>query len=238
MRRENALLRERLVADRLAAVVAHEISDPLSSVVTNAKLLVRRLKSIDLTEDCRQNLRSLETIAAEAGRCRDVVSNLLAFSRPQSPEKSWVDIGPLIERSVLKSDMMLQMAGVTMQTDVENDLPAVWIDAAQLIEAVAELISNACEAMVGGGDIKIRSFRRDDMVVVEVEDNGPGMSKQVVRRACEPFFSTYDPGTRFGLGLAVVHEIVDHHGGRIDISSELGTGSRIALMIPMAGEAR
>lgn len=221
---------------KLAAVVAHEINNPLSSVVTYAKILVRRLRSQDeLTDDCRENLDYLESIASEAARCGEIVSQLLSFARRRDGEFAPTDVNPVVEKALFLLHHKIEMAGVSSSTRLEPNLPLVFGDAGQIQQALMALLINAVQVLeASGGEVSIETRRTRGGVDIVVEDNGPGMEPEVAQHAFEPFFTTKQQGAGVGLGLSVVYGIIERHNGRIELDTKPGKGCRFTLFFPEA----
>ncbi len=218
---------------KLAAVVAHEINNPLASVVTYAKIIIRRLKRQgDLTDECTENLEYLESIASEASRCGEIVSQLLAFARRKGGEFSPANINHIIEKALFLINHQLEINGVETKTDLQPDIPSVIADQAQIQQALMALLINATQVLGQGELITLTSRSVDQGVEITVADNGPGMSADVARHAFEPFFTTKEQGDGVGLGLSVVYGIVERHGGHIDLETAPDDGCRFTLFLP------
>jgi len=218
---------------KLAAVVAHEINNPLASVVTYARLVIRRLKSREVTEDCQQNLKYLDSIASEAGRCGEIVSRLLAFSRRDSGVFEPTDLNQVIEQSLFLINHQMEINGVEIRRESASDLPRIEADGNQLQQAIMALLINAAQAMSEGGHVNIITRSADKSVELEVVDDGPGMEPDVARHAFEPFYTTKDDGHGVGLGLSVVYGIVERHGGQIELQTSPGQGCRFLITLPV-----
>lgn len=218
---------------RLAAVVAHEINNPLSSVVTYAKIMIRRQEGRPATEDVQDSLQYLNSIASEAARCGEIVSQLLSFARQRGGEFTKVNVNPVVEKSIFLVHHKLDMASVKPVLDLQADLPDIYADGSQVQQALMALLINSCEAMEKGGQVTIRTRQTEDGVRVVVEDNGPGMPPEVAAHAFEPFFTTKTAGSGVGLGLAVVYGIVQRHGGDIDLKTAPGVGCRFSITLPL-----
>jgi len=217
---------------RLSAVVAHEINNPLASVVTYAKILVRRTRDREKIEDYRENQQYLESIISEATRCGDIVSQLLSFARQPTGEFIQANLNSIVERVLFLTKHKLEMGELESAAELDASLPMVRLDPARIQQALMALIINACEVMEPGGRVVVRTRQGDGGVVLEVEDNGPGMTPEVAERAFEPFFSTKSQGSGLGLGLAVVYSIVKSHEGRIDLVTAPGAGCRFSIFLP------
>jgi len=220
---------------RLAAVVAHEINNPLSSVVTYAKILVRRLQSKELDDECRENLEYLESIASEASRCGEIVAQLLSFARRGGGEFTAVDINQVVDRAVFLTKHTLELAEVSCELELEEDMPTVRADPGQIQQALMALLINAGEAVEKGGRVQVTTTTCVEGVEIAVEDDGPGMDPDVARRVFEPFFTTKDGSSGVGLGLAVVYGIVERHGGKVELTTAPGKGCRFAVVLPIDG---
>lgn len=216
---------------RLAAVVAHEINNPLSSVVTYAKILLRRLAAKEETKEGAQSAQYLESIASEASRCGEIVASLLSFARQHGGEFEPVSLSSVVEKSVFLVNHKLEMSGVSVVLELAS-LPAIRADAGQLQQALMALLINACEAMERGGTVTIRTRAWERGQILEVQDTGAGMSPDVADKAFEPFFTTKSATSGVGLGLSVVYGIVRRHGGTIDLKTEPGKGCRLTLLLP------
>lgn len=218
---------------KLAAVVAHEINNPLASVVTYAKIIVRRLKRQDvLTDECMENLEYLESIASEASRCGEIVSQLLAFARRRGGEFGPAEVNQIIDKALFLINHQLEINGVETRTDLQPDLPSIIADPAQIQQALMALLINATQVLDQGEVISLATRALDDGVEIIVGDSGPGMSEDIARHAFEPFFTTKEQGDGVGLGLSVVYGIIERHGGRIDLDTAPGEGCRFTLFLP------
>ncbi len=218
---------------KLAAVVAHEINNPLASVVTYAKIIIRRLKRQgDLTDECTENLEYLESIASEASRCGEIVSQLLAFARRRGGEFSPADVNQIVEKALFLINHQLEINGVEAKTDLQPDLPSIIADQAQIQQALMALLINATQVLDQGENITLITRAVDRGVEITISDTGPGMSADVARHAFEPFFTTKDQGDGVGLGLSVVYGIVERHGGHIDLKTAPGEGCHFTLFLP------
>ncbi|HRX49911.1 MAG TPA: ATP-binding protein, partial [Candidatus Krumholzibacteria bacterium] len=218
---------------KLAAVVAHEINNPLASVVTYAKLIARRIRTRDLTDECKENLTYLDSIASEAGRCGEIVSRLLAFSRRDSGEYGPTDLNKVVEQSLFLVKHQLEISAVEAHVDVDAALPEVEADANQIQQALLALLINATQAIESGGNVHLATRRVDGGVQIEVRDDGPGMPPEVAGHAFEPFYTTKEEGQGVGLGLSVVYGIVERHHGRIELETAPGKGCRFLITLPV-----
>ena len=218
---------------KLAAVVAHEINNPLASVVTYAKIVVRRLKKQDyLNVECVENLAYLESIASEATRCGEIVSQLLAFARRKPGQFSQIDVNSLVDKALFLVNHKIKLANIATESNLSETQPEIVGDPSQFQQALMALLINACQAMADGGEISLTTRPTTDGVEIEIRDNGPGMTAEVAQHAFEPFYTTKEQGSGVGLGLSVVYGIVERHGGRVDLDTAPGDGCRFTLFFP------
>ncbi len=223
---------------KLAAVVAHEINNPLASVVTYSKVLLRRqTKRAASTAEERESLQILEAIASESARCGEIVSNLLLFARRTGSRMEPSDINEIVRRSLFLIKHKMDLAQVKAETRLDPELSLLVCDPAQVEQALLALAINAVEAMPGGGTLSVATARTaDGGVRLELADTGVGMDEDVRRHIFEPFFTTKHDreGRGLGLGLAVVYGIVQRHNGTIEVASAPGEGTRFTVTLPQA----
>jgi two-component system NtrC family sensor kinase len=217
---------------KLAAMVAHEINNPLAGVRTYVRLLRRQMETEMPPRDEAE--RVLEIVDTEVGRCGDIVRNLLTFSRAGSAHFAAEDLGPLLARCEQLLRHQAQISGVTLRLETEPDLPRVECDAAQVQQMVLALAINALEAMPTGGSATFSARRSGEAgVAIEVADSGGGIPPEDHERIFEPFFTTKEAGKGVGLGLAVVYGIVNRHHGRIELRSAVGQGTTFSIFLPL-----
>lgn len=239
---EQVIAVERMASlGKLAAVVAHEINNPLASVVTYSKLLVRRLRSAaNQGEAGSDSLQILEAIASESARCGEIVSSLLLFARRTGSRFEPTDVNELVRRSLFLLKHKMDLAQVRPVEDLADPLPQVLLDPAQIEQVILALAVNAIEAMPEGGTLTVRTLSREEGgVVLEVLDTGVGMDDETRKQIFEPFFSTKGEGEGrgLGLGLAVVYGIVQRHGGEIEVESAPASGTSFTIRLPGGGDA-
>jgi len=211
---------------QLAAGVAHELNEPLAAILGLAQL---SRKAADLPAPVA---RDLDKIVQAALHAREVIRNLLLFGRHVPPEKTTVRLNELVEEALALLDTRRAQSGVELVRALEEDLPDVTADAAQIRQVLVNLLVNAVQAMPGGGRLEVRTGRETGYVFVVVADSGMGMSAEVRRNLYAPFFTTKDVGDGTGLGLAVASGIVSSHGGTIHVESEVGRGTRFEVRLP------
>jgi two-component system NtrC family sensor kinase len=221
---------------KLAAVVAHEINNPLAGIRTYARLLRRQLKEAGgappPSEQLKETDRILEMVDSESGRCGDIVRNLLAFSRQSGARFAEEDLGAVVERCRMLLRHQAEMLNVTLETAVDPDLPKVVCDTGQVQQMILALAMNALEATPAEGRVSIEARREGDGVRLVVADTGGGIPQEHLDRIFEPFFTTKEAGKGVGLGLAVVYGIVTRHHARIDVASSPGRGTAFTIRLP------
>ncbi len=228
---EQLVQRERLAAlGELAAVVAHEVRNPLGAIF-NSVSYIRRLIGAD-----NPALPMVEIVAEEAERLNHIVDDLLHFARPASPSPSPVPLLRLLEDAV-RTALAVATGKVAVEWTVEAELP-VAVDERMIRQAFINLALNAVQAMPQGGTLQIglrRAAGPKPEVQVEFSDTGSGISEELKARIFEPFFTTKAQGT--GLGLAIVKRIIESHSGRLVLESEPGRGTTFRLFLPFEPEA-
>lgn len=219
---------------KLAAVVAHEINNPLAGILTYAKLLKKQYAQ-GATDKDKEAVSSLDLIEQESRRCSEIVRNLLTFARSTPMNCELTDLNGVIERCVRLVGHQLTLSNVELQLHLAPDLPAVCCDPAQTEQIIVSLIINAIDAMPTGGTLCVRSLHTANPpeVQIQVQDNGIGIPAGALEHLFEPFFSTKERGHGLGLGLAISRNIVERHHGRIEVASEPGKGSVFTVSLPV-----
>jgi signal transduction histidine kinase len=226
---QNELVTKKQLAavGELAAAIAHEVRNPLA-VIVNA---VAGLRRSAVRDEDRTML--LGIVDEEAARLNRLVTDLLRFARPVSVKRSPVSLLELANRS--RSSAMLDGHQINVQMDDDPELNTVWVDPSLFRLVFDNLVENACQAMKTGGTVLIvvhrGQLRGEPAVRIEISDSGQGMEQGVRERALDPFFTTRPSGT--GLGLPIVHRIVEAHGGEIQLDSEEGHGTTVTLLLPL-----
>ncbi len=220
---------------KMAAVVAHEINNPLSGILTYAKLLHKWLERGTLPEEKRrESLQCLELIAGESRRCGDLVKNLLTFSRtaPMNPEPT--DLNVVVDRCVRLVRHQCELNTIQLHTELETGLPKVHCDPSQIEQVLLALMMNAIDAMPHGGNLWLttRPGQQPEEAEIKVRDDGTGIAPEILPQIFEPFLTTKEASHGVGLGLAISHSIVERHHGRIEVQSELGKGTQFTVVLP------
>lgn len=218
---------------KLAATVAHELNNPLAGILTYAKLVEREIGRGEIAPEERDELRRyLAFIQKESSRCGDIVKNLLLFARRSGAQLALQHLNPILEQSLMLVNHRIAMAGIRLETRPLAGDDELVCDADQLKQALVALLVNAVEAMPEGGTLAVRAEGEPGGVRIAVADTGVGIPPDVLPHIYEPFFTTKEGGSGVGLGLAVAYGIVEQHGGRIEVASELGRGTTFEVHLP------
>ncbi|HUI54028.1 MAG TPA: ATP-binding protein [Bryobacteraceae bacterium] len=213
---------------QLAAGVAHELNEPLGSILGFAQLIQ---KDPDLPEGAANDA---EKIVKATLHAREVIQKLLVFSRQKRPVKALTDLNRVVEEGLYFLESRCAQAGIEVHSNFAPDLPQIKADASQLHQVVINLLVNSIQAMPDGGTLTIETRGDADSVWLCVQDTGIGMSEEIKAKIYTPFFTTKDVSQGTGLGLAVVHGIVTSHGGSIRVDSAPGKGARFEIRLPAA----
>jgi two-component system NtrC family sensor kinase len=222
---------------KLSATVAHELNNPISGILTYARLVRRELAEQAIDAEVREELtRYLSLVETECSRCGAIVQNLLLFARRTGAAMAPVDLNEVVERSLMLVRHHLQISGVKLHSELLSGDSEIVADAGQLQQALVALLVNAVEAMSGleesDGELTVRLVGSADEVRIDIGDTGVGIPPEVLPQVFDPFFSTKEEEKGVGLGLAVVYGIVQRHGGRIDVESKVGRGTVFHLHLP------
>jgi two-component system NtrC family sensor kinase len=231
---EKSRLQEQLLhADRLATIgqlgagVAHELNEPMASILGFAQLAVKDPKLSDQTK------HDLEKIVSSTLHAREVISKLLAFARQTTPEKDRTDLNNLVKDGLQFLQSRCTKAGIEVSCLFSKELPQITVDRSQILQVLTNLVVNSIQAMPNGGRLSISTSFQNNQVLLSVEDTGTGMSEEVTPKIFDPFFTTKQADQGTGLGLSVVSSIVASHGGSIDVASKVGQGTRFTVRLPV-----
>jgi two-component system NtrC family sensor kinase len=219
---------------QLIAGVAHDLNNPLASVVGFSDFLA---EAAEIPPSLQE---PLQVIRQEAERAATIVKNLLSFARSQEGERARQPVTPLLESTLglLRNQLMAHNVEATLE--VEPGLPELWVNANQIKQVFVNLINNAAQAIASdapSGRIWIAAKRVPDGLAVSVTDSGPGISDELAARVFEPFFTTKPEGQGTGLGLSICQGIVKEHGGRITLETRPGAGATFTVELPLAAPA-
>ncbi|MBW2140253.1 MAG: ATP-binding protein [Deltaproteobacteria bacterium] len=220
----------------LAAGIAHEINNPVAIMVEEAGWIGDLLEEEEFQQG--KNLdefqRALNQIRAQGRRCKEITQKLLSFARKTDSRVQEVNANELIDEIVALSAQRAKYSNVTIETDLQNDLPALHMSQTELQQVLLNLINNALDAMEKqGGTINISSKTVDSSVMIEVTDDGPGIPEANLSRIFDPFFTTKPVGKGTGLGLSICYGIINKLGGQLEVRSTLNKGSVFCVRIPL-----
>lgn len=221
----------------LAAGVAHELNNPLTAVVGFAQILQEKLKSqrpLNWSEEDYQRVMSaIENLVQGAYRARDIVGSLLRYARASRAESRMaVDVHQVLCDAFLFTEHLLLRNGIALEKQFAPELPMVSANPSRLQHVFTNLLINAQQATPPGGTVTVRTERSEHPkgVWVHVQDTGEGIPLEDLEHIFEPFFTRKEEGT--GLGLSIARQIVEEHGGEIQVWSEVGKGSRFSVFLP------
>jgi hypothetical protein len=209
----------------LAYGAGHEINNPLANIAARAQALL-------IDEKDPERRRKLSTIVDQAFRARDMIGGLMVFARPPRPRPTRSDLHDVVRSVVEASRAVADVRGIRLDYAPPPASVAVWIDAAQVSDALRALVQNAIEAVADGGRVVIEAAAEGDGGHVTVADDGPGMLGDAARRAFDPFFSGRDAGRGIGLGLPKALRLIEVNGGTLTIQSAAGRGTVVAVSLP------
>jgi signal transduction histidine kinase/FixJ family two-component response regulator len=217
---------------QLVSGIAHELNNPLTSILGYAQLLRGRGLSMARAADVRR-------IYDEASRASRIVKNLLLFARETKPERTLVTLNEVVERTLALRGYELNVENIEVELALDAELPPVLADGSQMQQVILNLLVNAEQAIQqgrGSGKIRVATWRADAArVALEISDDGPGISPEVASRVFDPFFTTKAAGVGTGLGLSIVYGIVHEHGGEISLETRPGQGAKFRIELPVAG---
>jgi len=232
-KQERLYLTDRLVSvGEMAAGVAHEINNPLTSVIGLSSFLVKQDVPDIIKED-------LQAIHSEAQRCASIVKNLLTFARKHVSRKEPLNITGIIADVLKLRAYEHKVNNISVETAFPPDLPEVVADYFEIQQVFVNIILNAETAMIdahGRGNLKISAKAANNHIAISFTDDGPGMSKETLRSIFNPFFTTKEVGKGTGLGLSICYGIVASHGGKIYANSEFGKGATFVVELPTHGK--
>lgn len=234
--REQRLLRsERLAtAGRIAAHITHEIRNPLSSISLNTELLEEEFSGA--SEQAVEALGLCQAIRKEVDRLTDFTEEYLRFSRLPRPNLQPEDLHEILTDLLSFTGSELKDRGVQVRQDLSAPDASVQVDENQLRRALLNLLRNAGEAMsASGGTLEVATRSAGDQLEVRISDTGAGIEPEALPKIFEPFFSTKEAGT--GLGLALTQQIIQEHGGSIEVESTVGVGTVFVVRLPVEGGA-
>ena len=243
---EEMIKSEKLVSlGQLAASVAHEVNNPLSGIMVYVKLLLKKHKERKIqTENTEKQLLKIEK---ELERTTRIIRNLLDFARQSEPNIRPVDINKVLEAALLLVGHQIDLENIKLEKKSDAHLPLVLADFDKIQQVLINIIMNAIQAMPEGGNltittsvakgIKINGLFKDT-VRIDIRDTGVGITKENQRKLFTPFFTTKEKGKGVGLGLPVVHGIIEQHKGKIEVNSEPDIGTTFTIYLEVMDEKK
>ena len=235
--RQQRFHKEKMAAvGSLAAVVAHEINNPLSAIVGAARVMSELRPN--RTDDADQYAQQAEVILAQAKRVMNITRQISEFSMPQAaePERELLDLNNLIRSTAKFISFDRRFSAIDMVLDLDPQLPAVFGVGDHITQVFMNLFINAADASEGRADPKPRiivsTVRQDKDIIARVTDNGTGMSRATLDRIFEEYFTTKPMGKGSGIGMAVSKSLIESGGGTIAVESELGIGTTVTVRLP------
>jgi len=217
----------------LAATIAHEVNQPLTAIVTNANFCLRHLESG--TPNLDELQPAIAEIVNDGARASAVISRIRGLLMKGVPRRTELDVNRLIQDVSILLSNELTRGQVSVRTDLAPDLPRVAGDQVQLQQVLINLIMNAIEAMRTSTEqprkLLIKSAKRPDGVLIQVQDSGPGIEPEVADRIFEPFFTTKAEG--IGMGLSISHSIIESHGGHLSVV-QVSQGALLQFTLPVS----
>ena len=225
----------------LAAGIAHELNNPLTGVLTFSHLVRKQLP------DDSPEAEDLDLVIQETKRCAAIIRRLLDFAREKTPEKRYSDINKMVGETTQLIGQSAQVVNIDIVLDLNERLPAVWVDEDLVKQVVMNMLVNAQHAIGENGTITVRTREVHDfktggpdsdpvsMVEITIADDGCGISGENLQKIFDPFFTTKGVGKGTGLGLSVSHGTIEAHGGTIEVRSEVGVGTEFRVYLPLGG---
>jgi len=210
---------------QLAAGVAHEINNPLGTIMIYAHLL---LKNLDKDNPMREDV---ELIISEANRAKEIVQGLLSFARETKLKPGPVNVNDLLEDVLGLVVNQSLFHNIRIEKKIDEELPTIVADETKLKQVFLNIILNAAQAMEGNGRLIITTTKDKKYIKIRIQDTGPGIPPEVMANLFSPFFTTKEKGT--GLGLAISYGIIERHKGKIDVETELGKGTVFTICLPL-----
>ncbi|MCU4164576.1 ATP-binding protein [Carboxylicivirga caseinilyticus] len=234
---QNELINVERIASlgKLSLSVAHEINNPLSGILVYSKLIQKQMLNSVMDKEYKDKiLKNLKLIENETKRCGEIVKGLLDFSRKDQNNFEDKHLHEVLHETYELMAHSMKVAGISFISDFGAKTDLIRCSPNQIKQACIAILVNASEAITDNGEIILRTNNPDSETIrIEVIDNGIGIPASVIHHVFEPFFSTKDKTSGIGLGLAIVHGIVQNHNGKTDIVSETGKGTSMMITLPL-----
>jgi PAS domain S-box-containing protein len=207
--------------------IAHSLSNPLNIISGNADYLLLDKKESD------NEYEELKTILDETTRITKSIRHLLNFSRPLLTEKNNNNINELIEKIATDSKFIINKKEINIKKSLQKDIPLFKFDSSQMEEVISNIITNAIQSIPQKGEVNVKTFYDGKKVLIEISDNGQGISKENLSKVFLPFYSSKEYGKGTGLGLSIAKRIINNHNGDIKIISKPGKGTKFIISFPV-----
>ncbi|HEY0658883.1 MAG TPA: ATP-binding protein, partial [Pyrinomonadaceae bacterium] len=225
---EQLIRTEKLAAmGTLAAGVAHEVNNPLASISS----LIQIMQSNSVSNG--KNDENLKLISTQIQRISQVTRDMMDFARVRPSARIPVDINEVIEISLRLARFDKEFQKLELKKDFDNELPKIYADSDQMQQVFLNLLLNARDAMPNGGAISVKTFKKENEIIIELKDSGVGIENSDRKKIFDPFFTTKSAGKGTGLGLAVCYGIITAHNGKIEVCSKEDSGSSFVISLPI-----
>ena len=220
---------------KMAAGVAHEINNPLAVILQKTGWMEDLLEEevFQESENIDEFRKSIAKIEEHVERARKVVHNMLGYARKMEPRQEDVDVNDTLNQTITILENHARINNIDIQVDLDDTIPVIASDQAQLQQVFLNLLTNAIDAIGSNGAIDVVSRRGANRIVVNIKDDGPGLSEEALRKIFDPFFTTKDVGKGTGLGLWVSHSIIAKMGGSIHVKNNPDKGALFTVEIPI-----
>ena len=222
---------------KMAAGIAHEINNPLAVIGEKAGWIkdLLQMEDISKSENFQEYADAVNKIEQHINRAKTITHRLLGFARRMEPVTERVSINTVLDESVAFLENEARYRNIDIQADYAADLPLITSDSSQLQQVFLNILNNAIDAIGKEGEINIRSkhIAKNNEIRIEIDDNGPGIPKDVLNKIFDPFFTTKEVGKGTGLGLSISYSIVEKLGGRMMVASEEGKGTTFTIYLPV-----
>ncbi len=217
------------VMGQMTAGIAHEINNPLNSILGYATYLIETMS------DTSPNKDELTRIAGAASRCKDAMQRFLNFARETPKSMEHVEVKEVVEEAMSLCYHILASQKTEFVREVDMGL-WITVDKRQIEDVLVNMVLNACQSMETGGKLCIKAYKDEDRIKIEISDTGCGIPQENIKKIFDPFFTTKEPGKGTGLGLALSRTIIENHNGTIACQSTVGKGTTFTISLPR-GEA-
>lgn len=211
----------------LSAGIAHELNEPLGKILGFAQL-VKKNNNLD-----EQQVSDIDRIIKASLYAREIIKKLMIFSRQMPRQIRSVNVNEIISSVLYFIDVRFQSRGIKIEKKLDTHLPLIQADSVQISQVLVNLITNSIHSLSAGGSIMVETKHQNDQVILSVKDSGCGMSREVIDKIFQPFYTTKPVGQGTGLGLSVVQAIVEDHHGKISVKSTIGKGSKFQIQLPV-----